>query len=550
MQTIFDLKEQAVTDTPLLLFDCVLSDGTTEHWSTHGVTVGGVAYGARVLGHNVFALQASSDQGADGVPKISLVLANADSHCSEIERETGWKGARLTSSLVFYDLRNAAPLTDRSVIFQGICNPPDQILEATLQITATNRMNLQRLSMPQVRIQRRCPWDFPSDEEQRTEAVDGGASGKYSRYYRCGYSPGVAGGTGALDGSALFTGCSYTRTDCQARGMFNNFGGIEFVPPAISVRAYGSKSSQTSAVSLNTAQYNDFVPMIYGTAWYNPPVVFGRNDGNLTRMEVLLGLGEIQGVLTVLVSGVEIPVGVSGTDMTGTGWYNVQTLGTRSGAFDNNFLDGSGQPAGDPYGSMAYLSVVVPNRINNGTDLPKVTVLVQGLKLPVYGADGSYISDQFTNNTAWVLLDILRRAGWSLTEIDVTSFAAAAAYCDEAIAALDLYGNAIQLPRFQCNLVLETCTTAGDPVRGVRNSSRLMLTYGTNRALELQVENSLALELPAKPAWSNSALPLDGGWPSYEFGDGSNGFSGLMRKPSGEPSFRVYRSEEHTSELQ
>src|ERR1017187_1036206 len=540
MQTIFELKEQAVTDTPLLLFDCVLSDGSTEHWSTHGVSVGGVAYSPRVLGHNVFELQASSDQGIDGVPKISLVLGNADSHCSEIERATGWKGARLTAGLVFYDLRNAAPLTDRSVIFQGICNPPDEILEATFRITATNRMNLQRLLMPQVRIQRRCPWEFPSDAAQRTEAVDGGASGKYSRYYRCGYSPGVTGGTGTLNGSVPFAGCGYTRTDCQARGMFGNFGGIEFVPPAISVRAYGAKSSQTSAVTVNVAQYNDFVPMIYGTAWYNAPVVFGRNDGNLTRMEVLLGLGEIQGVLTVLVSGVEIPLGVSGTDMTGTGWYNVQTPGTRSGAFDNSFLDGSGQPAGDPYGSMAYLSVVVPNRINNGTDLPKVTVLVQGLKLPVYGADGSYISDQFTNNTAWVLLDILRRAGWSLTEIDVTSFAAAAAYCDEQIAALDLYGNAIQLARFQCNLVLQTRRAAGDLVRGVRNSSRLMLTYGTNGALELRVENSLALEMPAKPAWSNATEPLNDGWPSYEFGDGSTGCSGLMRKPSGEPSFRVY----------
>ena len=230
--------------------------------------------------------------------------------------------------------------------------------------------------------------------------------------------------------------------------MLVNFGGLEFVPAEISVRAFG-KSSATSAVSSNAAQYNDFVPMVYGTAWYNPPVVFGRNDGNLTRMEVLLGLGEIQGVLTVLVNDIQIPVGVSGTNMTGTGWYNVQTLGTRSGAFDLNFLDGSGKPAGDPYGSMAYLSVVVPNRINNGATLPKVTVLVQGLKLPVYGADGTYISDQFTNNTAWVLLDILRRAGWSLTEIDVTSFAAAAAYCDAQIAALDLYGNAIQLARFQ-----------------------------------------------------------------------------------------------------
>jgi hypothetical protein len=540
MRTIFDLKEQAVTDTPLLLFDCTLSNGQTEHWSTHAVSVGGVAYTARVLGHNVFELQASSNQGADGVPKISLVLANADSHCSEIERATGWKGARLTAGLVFYDLRNAAPLTDRTVIFQGICNPPDEILEATFRITATNRMNLQRLLLPQVRIQRRCPWEFPCGGPQRTEAVDGGASGKYSRYYRCGYSAGVAGGTGALDGSAPFTECSYTRTDCQARGMFRNFGGIEFVPPAISVRAYGAKSSQTSAVSVNAARYNDYVPMIYGTAWYTPPVVFGRNDGNLTRMEVLLGLGEIQGVLKVLVNDVEIPAGVSGTNMTGTGWYNIPTLGTRSGAFDLDFLDGSGQPAGDPYGSMAYLSVVVPNRISNGTTLPKVTVLVQGLKLPVYGADGSHISDQFSGNTAWVLLDVLRRAGWSLSEIDVASFAAAAAYCDEQISALDLYGNAIQLPRFQCNLVLQTRRAAGDLVRGVRNSSRLMLTYGANGALQLRVENSLALEMPAKPAWSNSTQPLEGGWPSYEFGDGSNGFSGLMRKPSGEPSFRVY----------
>ncbi|MCX6632235.1 MAG: phage tail protein [Candidatus Solibacter sp.] len=529
MQTIFELKEQAVTDTPLLLFDCVLPDGQTEHWSTHAVTVGEVAYSARVLRHNVFELQASSGQGVDGVPRISLVLANADSHCSQIERGTGWKGARLTAGLVFYDLRNGAPLTERSVLFQGICNPPDEILEATFRITATNRMNLQRLLLPQVRIQRRCPWEweFPRDEQQRTEGVDGGARGKSSRYYRWGYSAGVAGGTGGVDGSEAFARCGYTRTDCQTRGMFLHFGGIEFVPPAISVRTYGDKSAHTSAISVNEARYNDFVPMVYGTAWYQPPVVFARNDGNLTRMEVLLGLGEIQGVVKVLVNDVEIPAGVAGSNMTGTGWYNVATLGARSGGFNHDFLDGSGQPAGDPYGSMACLSVVV-------------TMLVQGLKLPVYGVDGSDSGEQFSSNPAWVLLDILRRAGWSLAEIDVGSFATAAAYCDEPIEALDLYGNAIELPRFQCNLVLQKRKSAGDLVRGVRNAARLMLTYGANGTLQLRVENSLALEMPEKAEWSNSVLPLDGGWPSYEFGDGSNGFSGIIRKPGGEPSFRVY----------
>lgn len=539
MQTIFDLKEQAVTDTPLLLFDCVLSDGRTEHWSTHAVNVDDVAYSGRLLRHNVFELQASSDQGVDGVPRISLVLANADSHFSEIERAVGWKGARLTVGLVFYDLRNGAAVTARSVIFQGICNPPEEILEATFRITATNRMSLQRCLMPQVRIQRRCPWEFPCNETQRIEAVDGGSTGKYSRYYRCGYSAGIGGGTGELDGGTPYAGCGYTRSECEVRGMFRNFGGIEFVPPAISVRTYGDKSSHTSAVTVNEARYNDFVPMIYGTGWYEPPVVFARNDGNLTRMEVLLGLGEIGGVVKVLANDVEIPAGVNGANMTGTGWYNIPTLGARSGSCNYDFLDGSGRPAGDPYGSMAYLSLVVPNRINNGSSLPRVTVLAQGLKLPVYDLDGGTLGERFSSNPAWVLLDILRRAGWKLEELDVRSFAATAAYCDESIDAIDLYGNAIELPRFQCNLVLQKRKSAGDLVRGIRNSARLMLTYGADGALQLRVENSLCLEMPERPAWSNGTEPLNGGWPSYEFGDGSNGFSGILRRPGGEPSFRV-----------
>jgi len=268
--------------------------------------------------------------------------------------------------------------------------------------------------------------------------------------------------------------------------------------------------------------------------------VFARNDGNLTRMEVLLGIGEMQGVVKVLVSDVEIPAGVSGANMTGTGWYNVMTLGTRTGVCDPDFTDSSGQPAGDPYGSMAYLSVVVPNALNDGSSLPRVKVLVQGLKLPIYGADGTITGEQFTSNPAWILLDVLRRSGWAASEIDIPSFATAAAYCDEQIPALDIYGNAITLPRFQCNLILQSRRSAGDVVRGVRNASRLLLSYGTNGLLQLLVENTLAMEQPAKPAWSNSTEELDGGWPSYEFGDGTNGISGILRKPTGEPSVRLF----------
>ena len=535
MQSVYDLKEQPVTDSPVVVFDCVLPGGQAEHWSTHGLVVGGTTYEARVLQHNSFEIQTASDQGVDGSPRISVLLANADSHFSEIERGTGFKGSQLTVGFLFYDLRNGVPLTDPIVVFQGICSPPDQIKESTFRLTAGNRMNLQRLCLPPVRIQRRCPWDFPTTSTERTEGVDGGAEGKYSRFYRCGYSADINGGTGNLNNGAPFTSCNYTRADCQAHGMWSRFGGIEFVPSVISVRTYG-KDWSSSAVSVNQARYNDFVPMVYGTAWYSPPVVFARNDGNLTRMEVLLGIGQIQGVLTVLVNDIEIPLGISGRNMTGTGWYNVVSLGTRDGGFDLNFVDASGKPAGDPYGSMAYLAVVVPTRVSSGTSLPTVKVLVQGLRVPVYGTDGSSLGEQFSSNPAWILLDILCRCGWSSTELDIPSFAAAATYCDEQINATDLNGNSITIPRFQCNLVLQNKRSGGDVARGIRNTARLYLTYGPGGVLQLQVENAACFQQPSKAACSNSAEPLDGGWPSYEFGDGTNGFSGILRRPNGEPS--------------
>jgi len=273
MQTVFELKEQPVTDTPILVFDCILTNGQAEHWCTHGVTVGSTTYSARVLQHTAFNIQTASNQGVDGSPTISVLLANADSHFSEIQQSCGWKGAKLTVGFLFYDLRNQVPLTETAVVFLGICNSPDEIREATFRLTAANRMNLQRLLLPPIRIQRTCPWEFPTTQAQRTEAVTGGANGKYSLYYPCGYSPDISGGTGKLNNGQPFTSCGYTRQDCQARGMFNRFGGIEFVPSTIAVRAYG-KNWQASAVSVNQARYNDFVPMVYGTAWMTPPVVF------------------------------------------------------------------------------------------------------------------------------------------------------------------------------------------------------------------------------------------------------------------------------------
>jgi hypothetical protein len=538
METVSDLKGSAITDTPLVIFDCVLPNGNTEHWCTHGITVGSTSYAARVMQHSAFDIQTASDQGVDGSPTITLLLANADSHFSEIERSTGFRGATITVSFIFYDLPNDTPLTDSAVVFQGICNPPDQIKEATLRVTATNRMSMQRVSLPEIRIQRSCPWTFPTTPAQQQEAIDGGAKGSYSTYYPCGYSAGLPEGRGKLNSGVPFASCGHSSTDCQARGMYTRFGGISYIPSVITVRGYG-KDWTSSAVAVNQARYNEYVPMVYGTAWYYPPVVFARNDGNLTRMEVLLGIGAMQGVLTVLVNGYQVPLGVSGQNMTGTGWYSIPTLGTRDGAFDFNFVNSSGQPAGDPYGGMAYLSVVVPNQISNGNALPSVEILAQGLLVPTYDAQGNQISREFSSNPVWILHDMLRRSGWQASEIDYSSLAPAAAYCDGPINSTDLNGNPISIPRFGCNLVLQKRRSAGDVIRGLRTASRLYLTYGGGGVLQVNVENSIALQQPGHSTWSNSTDSLDGGWPAYEFGDGTTGVSGILRKSTGEPSVVV-----------
>jgi hypothetical protein len=544
--TINVLKELEVPGTPLFVFDCTLPTGDVQHWSTHNVTVNGLQYLSRVLKHNIFDLNSSPEAATDGVSIVSLTLANADSFLSSIERNIGWKGSDLVATFLFFDLTNQVAASESQVVFRGIANPPDQSTESTLRLSFTNTLNLQRVFLPEIRIQKLCPWNFPSTAAQRQEAVSGGTQGVFSPFYQCGYSPDQSGGVGNMSSGAPYTTCDYSRAQCIQRGMFdtdseNNitrrFGGIEFVPASIIVRTYGSKTSQVSTPLPNQALYNDFVPLIYGTGWYQPPIVFARNDGNLTHFEVLLGAGQITGVVAVIVNNTQIPVGVNGTNMTATGWYNVISFGTRNGSFNPDFSNSAGQPLGDPYGSMAFMSLVVPNSISNGTSFPEVDVLIQGLEVAQYDSNGNYLSNAFSNNPAWVMLDALLRCGWSAGQLDLATFSAVAQRCNALVSTVDVNGNSTTIPRYQCNLLLTGSRSAGDIVRGIRNGSAMYLTFDPNGLMQLNPEDTLANQQPAQLASSNSTEPLNGGWPAYEFGD--NAFSGIVRNANGASSLTV-----------
>jgi hypothetical protein len=530
MLSALTAKESLNADTPLLFFDCMLADGSLQRWSSRTFSTGGNHYEGRVLRHSLFEAQVASDTQVGGTPKLAFELANADSRLSEIEQQSGFKGAQLTVRLAFVDLAGGQTTTDCVVVFQGLINPPDVITENLFRLSAMNRMSAQRAVLPEVRVQRLCPWRFPLSAAQRQEGVDGGKRGKYSPFFRCGYSADQGNGVGALNGDSPFTDCARTRADCEQRGMFTidsvgrttaRFGGIEFVPPTILVRGAGQKNYSLSAVQDNQVRYNDFVPLVYGTQWHAPDVVFSRNDGNLTRMEVLLGMGEIQGILKVLVNSVEIPKGTAGINMTSTGWYNIISNGARTGQQDPNFANGSGIAAGDPYGSMAYLSVVVPNRVNDATSVPSVQVLMQGMKLPQYDENGDFVGEEFSSNPAWVLLDILMRAGYSIDEVDAPSFARAASYCDELITAQDPVGGNVQIPRFECNFALKNRRSAGEIVRAIRNASRIYLVLNISGKLEARIENTFALQQPVQASASNARGAYNGGWPAYEFDSSS-----------------------------
>jgi hypothetical protein len=546
MNTINVLKELEVPGTPLFLFDCTLPSGDIQHWSTHNVTVNGQQYLSRVLKHNIFDLNSSPEAATDGVSTVSITLANADSFLSSIERNIGWKGSGLAVTFVFFDLTNQVVASDSQVVFRGIANPPDQSTESTLRLSFTNTLNLQRVFLPEVRIQKLCPWNFPSTAAQRQAAVTAGTEGAFSPFYQCGYSPDQSGGVGNMNAGVPYTTCNYSRTQCQQRGMFdtdnrNNvtrrFGGIEFVPASIMVRTYGSKTSQLSTPLPNQALYNDFVPLIYGTGWYQPPIVLARNDGNLTHFEILLGVGQIGGVIAVIVNNTQIPVGVNGTNMTATGWYNVISFGTRNGTFNPDFSNSAGQPLGDPYGSMAFMSLVVPNSISNGTSFPEVDVLIQGLQLAEFDSSGGYISNVFTNNPAWVMLDALLRSGWNLAQLDLATFSNVAQRCNGLVPTVDVNGNSTTIPRYQCNLLLTGRRSAGDIIRGIRNGSAMYLSFDSNGLIQLRPEDTLANQQPTQSASSNSTEALNGGWPAYEFGD--DAFSGIVRSANGTPSLTV-----------
>ena len=551
--TIITAKELEQTYQPLLLATFEFVNGTVLRVSSHPLNVaeGGVQYGgnnylARVLDENVAAIQAMSEQGIDVIPSVDLTLADADRYLwTNYEVGIGFKGARLTLTFVFWNADTSEFSSDSLTTFVGKCGPGQAESAEILSVSATSILNLQRVELPDIRIQKRCPWIFPLNADQRQEAADD----EDSFFYPCGYSPDASGANarGNLNGDEPYTECSYTKADCVLRGMFKEdslarktgrFGGIQFDPP----RSWKSKSYLEGRTidgynTPNEAKFGDYVPLVYGMAWVEARVMSVMGDGNSSRFECVVCAGKVENIFKVIVNDVEVP---QAADMNGNPylvhdvlfWWAVLNRGDRDGQpTEDAYYNGKG----DPYGSMCSIMVVVPRSLQASNSVPRVSVLVRGPHLRTYNA-GLEPVREWTQNPAWVLMDILVRCGWYYDDLDIQSFYDASLVCAASVSYVQMNGYTYVHERFAVGFVISDRRSAAEIVRGIRTGCRGLLIPNVAGKVALRIQQSIAAEQPAQIPGSNYATAVNGGYVAYKFD-----LSTILRKNDGAPAIRVWQ---------
>ena len=161
--TLYQVKEQGVVDTPLFLFDVTFGDGTVYHWSSYHATVQDTEYVSRVVRTNIFEMQAC-ERRRRGYDSKDIVRASERGrpHVRDPADGRVSRGGAICQ-LCFLQLvsecrdhRNLATFSRASSTLPRASRRP------LFRVSAINRLSLQRIALPPVQVQSRCPWQFPA----------------------------------------------------------------------------------------------------------------------------------------------------------------------------------------------------------------------------------------------------------------------------------------------------------------------------------------------------------------------------------------------------
>jgi hypothetical protein len=460
-------KDSKTDPTELLLatHNLKVSDGGNVPTGITGFPYNGQEFETRIRNHEIAATQALSDNGIDITPTVTLEIEDTNKTIwTGYESLIGFKGATLKLYFIFWEVGTSNFSNDYKTIFVGRCDPAS-FKNGSLFVKAISRMNMNQSYLPVVRIQKRCPWVFPDTTGMTlvdaTAIHQEAADNPSVDQWHCGYSYLASGGNArgnAAPGGGRFTKCTFTFDACldrlgnrgltwtsggyapiekdTANRVTARYGGSRWDQPTqFKSRGFGQAKAVDGFNAINEGKYNDYIPMGWGTYWIDPVVMSIVGDANFTRMEILIGLGEFQGIRKVIVNDIDVDFLATGGPQLDDQialhlWWSHQTTGDRSGRVNNTSIY-NGQ--GDPYGSQKILTVEVPKQLSPSSSIPRIRVLVDGPKVRVY-SDTNTFSDQFSSNPSWILMDQLVWLGWNYSDLDIQTFIDSASFFDQAIA--------------------------------------------------------------------------------------------------------------------
>jgi hypothetical protein len=511
LTTINAAKEQALSYQPLIVAKFVWPDGTILRASTHPLSVaqGGAQYDGQdwlaiIDQKDIAAIQAMSPSGIDVPTDVSIHLNDPSDTIWTGYGSKGWRGVKLTLRFIYCDVSTWTFSEDYIDKFSGVCSMPSRD-GARITVSAVGMVNMQKSKFPQVLCQQRCPWAFPANAAQRADSVR-----RQSPFYRCGYNPAGGRGTGS------FTDCPHTKEGCKERGMYDApigaFGGITYQLPPGSYRSrqYTNGETLTLRADSNDAKYGEPFPEVYGTAWVQARVMNIFPEGNTIRGEAVVCVGEVENILDVVVNDTRL---TAATSIDGSPYYvpkggevlryNVINRGDRVGA-PNEDVPYNGN--GDPYGSLCAILWVLP-RDQAGGSTPQVWVKVMGPRLVVPNtadpADQESWPYQYTDNPAWVALDLMVRAGWRYEQLNIQSFIDAAAFCDQNVSYTDQNGDAATRKRYVASLVLTRRRPAGEVLRAFLRGFNATIVPDGNGKHRLMCRSTLGEQQKTAPAGTN-----------------------------------------------
>lgn len=523
---------------PLLLAEFTFPDGTKLYASTHNLSAAeggnsyqGNSYLARLQQQDIAAIQSRSEQGIDRISDVTLHLFNADGYLwtnYETAAGMGFKGATVKLSLVLMDIDNTTGAYTFSndspapVKFSGICDAPS--LDAggsMLVVRATTSHSLARIDFPILHVQQRCINVFPGTAAQQAQAND-----PNSWFFDCGYD------NGATAGNPGFTTCSYTKTDCQARGMYSTdsqgrrtarFKAIQWAPATVEGHGiqYTSGKKVVTFSNRNDSIYQRSYPMLYGQQWIKAPIIANVvGDANSTRMEVVICVGDIggpQSISQVVVNGVIVPKkGAANWDPLFRWNFLDQkadgsiATGGRSGFINS---DAGYNSLGDPYGGLATIEIVVYVELAANNSVPDIRILATGPKIPAIltanPADLPTWHQDTTTIPPYIVADLLVWGNYTYAELDLQSFIDEAQYSVGQVSYTDLTGAVKPHNRFICEVALTDRKAGNETVQAILRSFNAQLVPNSETGLlQLRVRKTVADQQPNQVPGSNYNIPI------------------------------------------